>query len=144
MALATGVILLASLRHSLALFLVAFIAVFVLSGMGNGSTYKMIPAVFEQRALARIDAGGDRATALSEARRHSGALLGIVGAVGAFGGVLINLAFRESYATDASANPAFLGFIAFYALGAVTTYAGYVRRPEPVTARVVALGEGSA
>ena len=38
--------LLASQQQSLPLYLVGFIALFVFSGIGNGSTYKMIPAIF--------------------------------------------------------------------------------------------------
>ncbi|MCU1607439.1 MAG: Major facilitator superfamily 1 (Nitrate/nitrite transporter), partial [Modestobacter sp.] len=41
-----AVVLVASQVQSLALFLVGFVLLFVLSGIGNGSTYKMIPAVF--------------------------------------------------------------------------------------------------
>jgi NNP family nitrate/nitrite transporter-like MFS transporter len=130
MAAGTGVILAASLRHSLPLFLAGFAVVFVLSGAGNGSTYKMIPAVFERRARAEIRAGQRRAAAMAQARRFSGAMLGIVGAVGALGGVAINLAFRQSYAADRSAVPALLGFLGFYALCAAVTYAVYLRSEE--------------
>lgn len=144
MASATGIILVASSGHSLPLFIVAFVAVFVLSGIGNGSTYKMIPAAFERQARARVSAGEARSTAFAEARRRSGALLGVVGAVGAFGGVLINLAFRESYTLDASAVPAFACFLAFYAGCAATTYLGYVRGPARVPAAGTPLGEGNA
>lgn len=143
MAAATGIILVASARHSLALFVVAFVAVFVLSGIGNGSTYKVIPAIFEREAYARIGAGERRSFAFADARRRSGALLGIVGAVGAFGGVLINLAFRESYTVDASAMPAFVGFLVFYVVCATITYLGYVRAPARATP-APALGDGNA
>ena len=49
MALAAALVLAASLQKSLALFYVGFIALFVLSGIGNGSTYKMIPAIFRAK-----------------------------------------------------------------------------------------------
>ena len=38
---------------SLPLYLVGFIALFVFSGIGNGSTYKMIPAIFQAKASSR-------------------------------------------------------------------------------------------
>src|SRR6266571_3328814 len=44
MAAAAGTVLVASEKKSLSLFLIGFIALFVFSGVGNGSTYKMIPA----------------------------------------------------------------------------------------------------
>ncbi len=61
------------------MFVVGFTALFVLSGLGDGSTYKMVPTVF--RARTGLE---------SEARRLSGAVIGIASAVGAFGGVLVN------------------------------------------------------
>ena len=33
-------------------YVVGFIALFLLSGIGNGSMYKMIPSIFEAKALA--------------------------------------------------------------------------------------------
>jgi MFS transporter, NNP family, nitrate/nitrite transporter len=121
-ALAAGavVVLLAAQRHSLPLYLVGFVALFVFSGLGNGSTYKMIPAIF------RAKYPGDAA----EARRRSGAVIGIAGAIGAFGGVLVNLAFRQSFLATRSADAAYLAFIAFYALCVAVTWAVYLR-PSP-------------
>src|ERR1044071_7468366 len=46
MAAGAGIVLLASQQRSLPLYLVGFIALFVFSGIGNGSTYKMIPRIF--------------------------------------------------------------------------------------------------
>ena len=40
----------ASIADSLPLFIAAFIALFTMSGLGNGSTYKMIPAIFQAKA----------------------------------------------------------------------------------------------
>jgi NNP family nitrate/nitrite transporter-like MFS transporter len=121
MACAAGAVLLASVQHSLPLFLVGFIALFVFSGVGNGSTYKMIPAIFRARAAAT---GGTE----HEARRLSGALIGIAGAIGAFGGVLVNVAFRQSFLTYHTGDAAYLAFVAFYVLCLVVTWAVYIRR----------------
>jgi NNP family nitrate/nitrite transporter-like MFS transporter len=46
MALGALIVLAASRLNSLPLFFVGFVMLFVLSGIGNGSTYKMIPAIF--------------------------------------------------------------------------------------------------
>lgn len=54
MAVATLVIIFASGIESLTLFTIGFIALFTLSGVGNGSTYKMIPAIFTGRARVAI------------------------------------------------------------------------------------------
>ncbi|MGQ4444402.1 MFS transporter, partial [Streptomyces violaceoruber] len=53
MAAATAVLVVASMERSLALFVTVFVALFVLSGLGNGSTFKMIPHIFHSKALAR-------------------------------------------------------------------------------------------
>jgi NNP family nitrate/nitrite transporter-like MFS transporter len=110
------VVLAASKQHSLPLFLVGFISLFVFSGVGNGSTYKMIPAIFK----------ATRPT-FHEARRMSGALIGLAGAIGAFGGVLVNVAFRESFLHSGKADSAYVAFIAFYAVCVVLTWAVYLR-----------------
>ncbi|BCJ48828.1 MFS transporter [Actinoplanes sp. NBRC 14428] len=118
MAAGASIVLLASQLKSLPLYLVGFIALFVFSGIGNGSTYKMIPRIF---ALKNPD---DQ----HEARRLSGAVIGIAGAIGAFGGVLVNLAFRQSFLEYRTADAAYLAFIAFYALCVLVTWAVYLRR----------------
>jgi NNP family nitrate/nitrite transporter-like MFS transporter len=117
MAGAAGLVLLASRQHSLALFVTGFVALFVLSGIGNGSTYKMIPAIFRARLGAT-----------PEARRRSSALIGLAGAIGAFGGVLVNVVFRQSFLTTHTGDGAYLAFIAYYAACVVLTWVVY-RRP---------------
>jgi NNP family nitrate/nitrite transporter-like MFS transporter len=130
MAAAAGTVLLASAQRSLPLFLVGFVALFVFSGVGNGSTYKMIPAIFKAKARRLVDAGADEAASEREARRLSGALIGIAGAIGAFGGVLVNIAFRQSFLAYHTGNAAYVVFIAFYALCFAVTWFVYLR-PSP-------------
>jgi NNP family nitrate/nitrite transporter-like MFS transporter len=136
MAGAAALVLAASRAGSLALFLTGFVLLFGLSGIGNGSTYKMIPAIFQAKARRRIEDGTAPDAALGEARRLSGALIGIAGAVGAFGGVLVNVAFRQSFLASGTGDAAYLAFIAFYALCCLVTWTVYLRRrptrPEDV------------
>ena len=84
-------------RHSFTIFFASFMAIFLLAGMGNGSTYRMIPCIFT--ALGRKEAaetGADaKATAL-DFKRQAAAVIGIAGAIGAFGGFLIQVAFRQA------------------------------------------------
>ncbi|GAA2785988.1 nitrate/nitrite transporter [Kitasatospora sp. CM 4170] len=134
----TAVVLSASRAHSLPLFLSGFIALFVLSGIGNGSTYKMIPAHYQARARAAVAAGTDPATAESDARRRSAALIGLAGAVGAFGGVLVNLAFRQSFLASHNGDAAYLGFLVTYLVCSVLTWAVWLR---PRAARSSAAAE---
>lgn len=53
MGAATAVLIAASMTKSLVLFTVAFVVLFVLTGLGNGSTFKMIPGIFQAKALAK-------------------------------------------------------------------------------------------
>ncbi|MCL8016642.1 NarK/NasA family nitrate transporter [Streptomyces sp. AS02] len=126
MAAATTVIIVASMQKSLPLFTTAFIALFVLTGLGNGSTFKMIPGIFHAKALAK---GLEGEEAAAYGRRLSGASMGLIGAVGALGGLGINLAFRQSFLTVGSGTGAFVAFLAFYGLCFLVTWAVYLRRP---------------
>ncbi|WP_030168572.1 nitrate/nitrite transporter [Spirillospora albida] len=127
MAGAAALVLAASRSGSLALFISGFVLLFVLSGLGNGSTYKMIPAIFEAKARLRVAAGKDADAAEQRARRLSGALIGIAGAVGASGGVLVNMAFRQSFQTSGTGDAAYAAFIAYYALCLAVTWLVYLR-----------------
>ncbi|WP_030753356.1 NarK/NasA family nitrate transporter [Streptomyces griseus] len=129
MAAATGVVIHASVTASLPVFLVGFIALFALSGLGNGSTYKMIPAIFLAQGH-REGLAGEAAEAYG--RRISGASMGLIGAVGALGGLGINLAFRQSFQTAGTGTGAFVAFLAFYAACIAVTWAVYLRRPAAV------------
>ncbi|WP_329573148.1 nitrate/nitrite transporter [Streptomyces sp. NBC_01361] len=135
MAAATAVVVLASTQKSLPLFTTAFIALFVLTGLGNGSTYKMIPGIFQAKAVARGLAGEEAA---AYGRRLSGASMGLIGAVGALGGLGINLAFRQSFQTAGTGTAAFVGFLVFYAVCFALTWAVYLRRPAGADAPVQA------
>jgi NNP family nitrate/nitrite transporter-like MFS transporter len=113
---------------------IGFLLLFVLSGLGNGSTYKMIPSIFDVQARMAIESGEPKESALLRARRRSGAVIGIAGSIGALGGVVINLAFRQSFLTAKSGVPAFWSFMAFYAACVVVTYVVYLRRAPAAVA----------
>ncbi|MGY2120239.1 nitrate/nitrite transporter [Nocardia abscessus] len=106
---------------------VGFIALFVLSGIGNGSVTKIIPSVFEAKSRS-MDATAAQRSAWSQ--NTSGALIGFVGAIGALGGVGINLVLRSSYASTNSATTAFWVFMAFYVVCALVVWTVFLRRPS--------------
>jgi len=127
MALGAGIVLTASNQGSLPLFVAGFVVLFVLSGIGNGSVYKMIPSIFQAKAALRIAEGADMDEAARDARRRSRALIGIGGCTGAFGGVLVNLTFRQSFLSTGTGDRAYLGFMLFYVLCMAVTWAVYLR-----------------
>ncbi|MGV9820872.1 nitrate/nitrite transporter [Nocardia xishanensis] len=106
---------------------IGFIALFVLSGIGNGAVTKIIPSVFDAKSKS-LDAGPAEQAAWSQ--NTSGALIGFVGAIGALGGVGINLVLRTSYASTNSATAAFWVFMAFYVACAAVTWLVFLRRPS--------------
>jgi NNP family nitrate/nitrite transporter-like MFS transporter len=130
MALGAVTVLIASQLNSLPVFILGFVLLFVFSGIGNGSTYKMIPAIFHAKAQLEVGSGVEVADADRRAIRRSGALIGLAGAIGALGGVLVNLAFRQSFLTWTNGDGAYLAFIAFYAVCFAVTWFVFLRRYE--------------
>ncbi|HMI81630.1 MAG TPA: MFS transporter [Solirubrobacterales bacterium] len=83
--------------RSFPLFFGSFMAIFLLAGMGNGSTYRMIPSIFAElgRRKAAEEGLGETRTAV-DFKRRAAAVIGIAGAVGAFGGFLIQVVLRQA------------------------------------------------
>jgi len=83
-------------------FLGLFLVLFTASGVGNGSTYRMIPAVFALRAELSTNGVG--------AARKGAAALGLISAIGAYGGFLVPQALGLSVSWAGSYLPAFCVF----------------------------------
>ncbi|WP_328996634.1 MFS transporter [Kribbella sp. NBC_01245] len=109
-------------------FLISFLVLFVASGAGNGSTYRMIPAVFRQ-TTKDIDGSPEPA----RARREAAACIGIASAVGAYGGFLVPRGFAMSSAEFGSLVPALYTFCGFYVVCLLVTYVCYLRRGGPLS-----------
>lgn len=108
--------------HSFMLFLGSFLLLFVFTGIGNGSVYRMIPAVFRATSTDTSPDG------LARSRRAAAGCIGIAGAIGAFGGFLIPRGFALSTSVAGTLVPALLVFVCVYALMLALTWAVY-RRP---------------
>jgi NNP family nitrate/nitrite transporter-like MFS transporter len=105
-------------------FLAMFLILFVATGIGNGSTYRMISRIFKLKGEL---AGGDPDTMVHMRRQAAGGL-GVISSVGAFGGFLVPLAYAWSKSHFGGIEPALRFYIAFFiALLAVTWYA-YLRK----------------
>ena len=136
MALAAGILVIAGTHDDttrgttgvgiMVAYIIGFVALFIISGIGNGSVYKMIPVIFAAKSIQLPEMTSVEAAAW--ARTMSGALIGIAGAIGALGGVGINLVLRASYAGEAkSATMAFWVFLGFYLICVALTWLTYVR-----------------
>jgi MFS transporter, NNP family, nitrate/nitrite transporter len=111
-------------------FLTMFLILFVAAGIGNGSTYRMIPSIFREENLQKAKGAGEagRVTALKTASIESAAALGFIGAIGACGGYLIPRSFGASIAATGSTQLAFEGFLAFYVICVAVTWWFYLRK----------------
>jgi MFS transporter, NNP family, nitrate/nitrite transporter len=97
MALFTMTAIMGVQNRSFPTFFASFMVIFLLSGLGNGSTYKMIPSIFA--ILGRkhaLETGLDVKATAVEFKRRAAAVIGIAGAIGAFGGVLIQVVLRQA------------------------------------------------
>jgi MFS transporter, NNP family, nitrate/nitrite transporter len=110
-------------------FLLMFMVLFVTTGLGNGSTFRMIPVIFRNEKLRSVEHLGAAARegALKAARIESAAVIGLVSAIGACGGYLIPRTFGASIKATGSAHLAFVAFLVFYATCLGLTWAFYMR-----------------
>ncbi|CAM3483024.1 MFS transporter [Isoptericola cucumis] len=112
-------------RHSFPLFFGSFLLLFVATGVGNGSVYRMIPAAFRVAGAGRDAAATARAAA---------GCIGVAGAVGAFGGFLVPRGFAISTSATGSLVPALWVFVAAYVVMGAVTWAVYARRGSAMRA----------
>jgi NNP family nitrate/nitrite transporter-like MFS transporter len=111
-------------------FLTMFLILFVTTGIGNGSTYRMIPSIFREEKLRAAKGAGEagRAGALKAASIEAAAALGFIGAVGACGGYLIPRGFGASIAMTGGPHLALAVFLAFYVTCLGLTWWYYMRK----------------
>ncbi len=130
-------------EHSFGGFIAMFLLLFVTTGVGNGSTFRMIPVIFRRQHLRAAEGRGADAErrALESARRESAAVLGFTSAIGACGGYLIPRSFGAAIHATGSAELALRGFLAFYVTCVALTWWFYARRTAPSAAAVPSLAE---
>jgi len=119
---------------SFAGFLSSFLVLFLVAGIGSGSTFSMIPVIFTNWHLGRAAGKGEAARRQAEldGGKEAAAVLGFTGAIGAYGGFFIPKSFGSSIAITGSPHAAFLLFIVFYLVCAAATWWFYARRAAPI------------
>ena len=123
----------AAVDHNSAIFpwfLLAFLFVFAATGIGNGSTYRMIPMIWKNMAKeAGPEGSPDRAIAEKKSTKESSAVIGIAGAIGALGGFLIPITFGSPWVADPveAVKAAFAVFATFYVVCLAVTWFHYIR-----------------
>ena len=112
-------------------FLAFFVVVFAATGLGNGSAYRMIPAIWRREAELGTEPGSpERELSVLAAVKESSAAVGIIGAAGALGGFAIPMFFGAPWIDEpvAAVRTAFVVFIGYYLVCAAVCWAVYGRR----------------
>jgi NNP family nitrate/nitrite transporter-like MFS transporter len=115
-------------------FLGMFILLFATTGIGNGSTFRMIPVIFmaHHRCEDAECTLEERAQAFKEAGKESAAVLGFSSAVAAYGAFFIPKSFGTSITATGGPEAALYGFLVFYLSCIVITWWFYARRSAEV------------
>jgi MFS transporter, NNP family, nitrate/nitrite transporter len=109
-------------------FLGAMMALFVLSGMANGSVYHLVPHAARRAALASAAPGEAIERALARGRREAAAAIGFTSAIAAYGAFLIPEGFKRSLSATGEIDSAFYVFLGYYAVCLVVTWWCFLRR----------------
>ncbi len=108
-------------------FFVSFLVLFFATGVGNASTFQMIPAI-SAREMARLMPDADPETRRRQAEKEAAAITGFTSAIAAFGAFFIPKGFGTSITLTGGAEAALWSFMAFYVTCLVITWAVYARR----------------
>jgi len=110
-------------------FLAMFMLLFVTTGVGNGSTFRMIPVIF--RTLhERLSAGKSKDVqeqAGKNAGKEAAAVLGFSSAIAAYGAFFIPKSFGSSMALTGGPQMALYVFVGFYVSCILLTWWSYAR-----------------
>jgi NNP family nitrate/nitrite transporter-like MFS transporter len=112
---------------SFAGFFTTFLFLFLVSGIGNASTFQMIPAIM-RKEMDRLMPGADDATRVRNAEKESAAIIGFSSAIAAYGAFFIPKGYGSSIALTGGPEAALWGFFFFYITCIAITWWVYARR----------------
>ena len=115
-------------------FFLMFLVLFLTTGIGNGSTFRMIPVIFLNQALKGVDPRDAEAVARAtrEGNTEGAAALGFTAAMAAYGGFFIPKSYGTSITLTGGPEAALYLFIVFYLLCIAITWWQYSRRNAPM------------
>lgn len=121
--------------HSFGGFFGMVLVMFFVSGVGNASTFQMVPGIM-RKAVDAAEAGASEAGRKQQAERESAAVIGFISAIAAYGAFYIPKAYGTSISVTGSADAALWGFLFFYISCAAVTWFVYsgprgILRPAP-------------
>jgi NNP family nitrate/nitrite transporter-like MFS transporter len=108
-------------------FFAMFMFLFFATGIGNASTFQMIPVIMREQ-MPRLMPELDAAARLRQAEKESAAIIGFTSAVAAYGAFFIPKSYGTSIAMTGGPEVALYCFLAFYVLCAAITFLVYTRK----------------
>ncbi|VTU36146.1 Nitrite facilitator 1 [Variovorax sp. PBS-H4] len=119
---------------SFAGFFLMFLVLFLTTGIGNGSTFRMIPVIFLNQAMrgVRPDDADAVARATKEGNTEGAATLGFTAAMAAYGGFFIPKSYGTSISLTGSPDAALYVFVVFYLVCIAITWWYYSRKNAPM------------
>ncbi|MBT5050452.1 MAG: MFS transporter [Rhodospirillaceae bacterium] len=108
-------------------FFAMFILLFLATGIGNASTFQMIPVIMHQE-INRLMPDGSQHERLRQAEKESAAIIGFTSAIAAYGAFFIPKSYGTSIAATGGPSAALWAFMIFYVSCALITWYVYSRR----------------
>ena len=108
-------------------FFAMFMILFFATGVGNASTFQMIPIIMRQE-MGRLMPGESDQVRLRNAEKESAAIIGFTSAIAAYGAFFIPKAYGTSISATGGPEAALWGFLIFYITCAIVTWFVYTRR----------------
>ena len=115
-------------------FFLMFLVLFLTTGIGNGSTFRMIPVIFLNEAMQGVDPTDAPAIARAtrEGNTEGAATLGFTAAMAAYGGFFIPKSYGSSISLTGGPEAALYVFVTFYLLFIAVTWWFYARKNAPM------------
>ena len=107
-------------------FFLMFLFLFLVSGVGNASTFQMIPAIM-RKEIDRLMPRADATARSREADKESAAIIGFTSAIAAYGAFFIPKAYGTSIGWTGQPDAALWAFLIFYASCIAITWWFYTR-----------------
>lgn len=105
-------------------FFAMVLLLFFVSGVGNASTFQMVPAIM-RHAIDVTEPGLAEPEQRMRAERESAAVVGFISAIAAYGAFYIPKAYGSSIALTGTADMALWAFLVFYLSCVALTWAAY-------------------
>ncbi|HEY8035677.1 MAG TPA: MFS transporter [Methylobacter sp.] len=111
-------------------FFAMFMLLFITTGIGNGSTFRMIPVIFMTERLCAAKGQGEEAIAKAkkDAAKEAAAVLGFSSAIAAYGAFFIPKSYGTAISMTGAPDAALYCFIAFYLACIGITWWFYARK----------------